>query len=198
MTPGQFLTDFHEVGALVAVLRQRHVRPAECLRVPREYGAVEQLHLVARVVHVVLAGDVESGSCERTREPAAEHSAAGVAYVHRAGGVHAHELDLHPPTLADLHVAERLACGADRLHLRAQPVIAQVEVHEPRRSGGDLADGVSVFSIPHESVRECLRNLQRRALGSLGDAQGKAGGEVAVAGLLWTLHDSRLRQVERG
>ena len=194
---GELHPEFHEVLAPVAVVRHRHVRPAERLRVPGEHGAVEDLHLVARVVHVVLARDVEPGSRERAGEPAAEHCAARVTDVHRPGGVYAHELDLHAPARAHVHVAERLACGADGLYLGTEPVIAQPEVHEPRRRGGDLTDRPAVFGL-RKRVRERLRYLQRRALRGLGHAQRQAGGEVAVVRLLRALHEAGLRQVERG
>ena len=66
----EFRAQLLEVRSLIAVLRQRRVF-AQRLRVAGEHGAIEQFHLRARVVHVVLARHLESGGGEHPGERAA-------------------------------------------------------------------------------------------------------------------------------
>ena len=91
---GKLTAQDRQVLAAIAVLGDELVVAAERLGVPDERRLVEQLHLRAGVVDVVLAADVEAGGGERLGECAAEHGAARVADVYGPGRVDAHKLDL--------------------------------------------------------------------------------------------------------
>ena len=64
-------------------------------------GLVEQLHLAACVVYIVLALNVVSCRClQHAGKSAAKHGSSRVSDVDRAGWVHANELDLDGDSLS--------------------------------------------------------------------------------------------------
>ena len=91
--------DLAHVVAVVAVLGKRH-RAAGELLVAGVRRLAQHLHLVAGVVHVVLALDGVTGGGEEARQRIAGDRAARVADVERTRRIGAHELDLYarPPT----------------------------------------------------------------------------------------------------
>jgi hypothetical protein len=98
--------EIHEVITAVSALRQLGVS-AQRLEVADMEAPVEEGHLVAAVVDVVLALYVVSRGLQHVGEGASEDGAPGVPDVDGAVGVHAHELDLDPPPRAYVSVAER-------------------------------------------------------------------------------------------
>ena len=174
----------HHVLANVAALRQLSV-PAHRLEVSGVERAVEVVHLVARVVEVVLAGDAESGGVQHPGEHVAQDAAAGVADVNRPRGVDAHKLDLHALAIAaQRDVAE---CGAllqDGLHLRGQPARLQREVDEAGRLRPHACEGVAGGDERHQAVRDLERVHAQRAR----QPERQAGGVVAVLGARRVLH----------
>ena len=161
--------------------------------VPHERRLVEQLHLRAGVIDVVLAADLEAGGRERLGEGAAEHGAARVADVYGPGRVDAHELDLDRPPRPDVDVAELRAGRPYRLHLGLEPFPAQRDVDEAGRGRAGAPDRAVRLDVG----RDALRDGQRAHAQRLGETQRKARREVPVLRVLRTL-DRGVGDVDRG
>jgi hypothetical protein len=83
------------IVALIRVLGKRHRQPVQ-LEVSQPGGQRQDVHLPARIVHVVFALDEESRGIQQVGQARAERGAAAVADVQWAGRVGRDELDLNP------------------------------------------------------------------------------------------------------
>ena len=152
--------DVGDVVALIAIVRQLGL-PTQGLLIPNPHRPVKCLHLRAGIVDVIFAGNVVSRRCQRVRQRAAQHGAAGVPHMHRPSRVDADKLDHHLAALANLCRAERVSSASHRLNLLLQPAIAEPEIDEPgrrRRHAGNLRPGFH----PHG---DSLGQLQRIGAG---------------------------------
>ena len=96
--PGQLPGHVPDVLSLVAAAGERRAaRPVDNLQVAQPYAESQDVHLAARVVHVVLAFDVPAHRLEQIGHRRTAGRAAPVSDVERTGRVDRHELHLHPP-----------------------------------------------------------------------------------------------------
>src|SRR5439155_23750620 len=75
---------------------------AERFAVARHDGKPESVHLIAGVVHIVLALDVKPRRLMQARQHVADHRHAAVTDVQRAGGIDAGEFDLDALTVSEI------------------------------------------------------------------------------------------------
>ena len=149
------------------------------LKVALGHRVAEDVHLVAVVVHVVLALDRVAGVLEHARERVAERRPAAVADVERAHGVGRHELHLHLGAVAEVRAAKvrtLLARGAEDLVAGRG---REVEVHETGAGHLGALDGVGGGQVGHDG----LGDLARRHVRGLGRAQRHRAGPVPVGGV---------------
>ena len=181
-----FFGQVYDVVALVAVGGKLGVL-AQGLKVAGVDGSVEEVHLGAGVVNVVFAGDLVAGGLEDGGEDAAKDGAAGVADVDGAGGVDADEFDHDLAGIGGWEGAEVVAGVEDFAHLPLEPLGAEAEVEEAGRGDPDLLDQV----VGGDKVDEGFGDVNGGQPGGAGEAEGQAGGEVAVLGVARTLdfHD---------
>ncbi len=142
--------------------------------------------LLARVVDVILARDVEAGERHQTRHRVAEHRAAAMADVQRAGRIGADELDQHPPSAADVRPAELgpLDLAEDlRPESRRE---AEVEI----AGTGDLDVGEQARGIL-DVVDDRLGDRDRRLALGARQAERHRRGEVAERRVLGDLKKQR-------
>ena len=94
------------------------------LAVPGVQGPVEEVHLAARVVQVVLLLDFVTRRLHDGGEGAAEYGASGVAHVQRTCRVHADELHLDPSSTSEAAVSVLFAFMTDGVDLFGKPAAA--------------------------------------------------------------------------
>ena len=87
MLPGEPLADGLQVVARIEPLRDRADLLAQRLPVAQVGRAGEHVDLRAGIVDVVLAGHLVAGEVEQPGKRIAEHRAAAMAHMHRAGRV---------------------------------------------------------------------------------------------------------------
>ena len=87
----EFFGDGQQVIAAIAVLRENESFTAG-FEIAQPYGYSEDLGLSARVVDVVLAGDIVARSGEQAAKRIAEGGLSAMTHVHRAGRVGRDEL----------------------------------------------------------------------------------------------------------
>ena len=167
-----------DVVALITVGGELGVA-AEGFEVAGIDGGVEEVHLGAGVVDVILAGDFVAGSLEYGGEDAAEDGATGVADVDGAGGVDADEFDHDLFWIRRVNSAVVVVCVQDCVDLALEPPGMEAEVEEAGGSGPDIFDEV----VGGDEAGEGFCDVDGGEAGGAGKAKGKAGGEVAVPGV---------------
>src|SRR5687768_12077776 len=156
----------------IPVLRDLEARRAAELAVPHREALLEELHLVAGVVHVVLARYVGALEREHVREHVPERAATRVRDRHRAGRVRRHELDLDLLAGQGLAPAEPLPRRDDHVDLPREPRLGQAQVHETGLRDLDgrdrVADGDALLHglgdlewRPPELARQLHRDVRR-------------------------------------
>ena len=132
-----------DVLAVVAVLRHIAVGggaflPFADLQIPQREGEAELLNLVAGVVDVEFPTDVIARPVEDRGEGVADCAAAGVADVHRAGGVGGDEFYQHLFPFAETGAAVILPFPQDREDAVREPLPAEEEVDKAGAGHFDL------------------------------------------------------------
>ena len=95
MLAGEPFADRLQIIARIEPLRDRADILAQRLAVAQEGRAGEDVDLRARIVDVVFAGHLVAGEGQELSERVAEHRAAAVAHMHRAGRVGGDEFHVH-------------------------------------------------------------------------------------------------------
>ena len=92
----QVIAGVEPLGDRADILTERFAVAQEC-------GAGEHVHLRTRIVDVVFPGDLMAREGQQFGQRIAEHRAAAMAHMHRAGRVGGDELHihLHPGALPD-------------------------------------------------------------------------------------------------
>ena len=103
-----------QIVAGIEAWRDLADRLAQRLAVAQVQRAGERLDLRAAVVDVILAGDREAGMRQDAGQRVAEHRAAAMADMQRAGRIGRAELDIDPAA------ARRACCGRSRRRPRAR------------------------------------------------------------------------------
>ena len=98
------LGKFHCILSLVNLKITRLERPAEFF------------NLVARVVHIEFAGHLVARPVERGSKAVADSAAAGIAHMHRAGGIGRDKLDLDFFPAAETGTAVGVSLREHRMH----------------------------------------------------------------------------------
>ena len=156
-----------DLGARVAALGRLLAALAGAQRL------AEQVDLAARVVEVVLPRDVVAGEGQQPRHGVAVGGVAAGADREVARRVGGHELDQQALGAAARAVA--LALGQDRRQRPAEPRRREPQVEE---AGAGDVDGVEV--VGGDARADLRREVARRALHLLGQAQRDGRGVVAV------------------
>ena len=177
---GQPLADGLQVVARIEALRDRADLLAQGLPVAQVGRAGENIDLRAGIVDVVLAGDRVAGKIEQPGKRIAEHRAAAMAHMHRAG----RDWPRHIPRsrerprparsgrypLLSTTTARRTSCrtaGASRMLMKPGPAI-------------------STLVTRGSSCRSATMNLGQGArvhARLLGQHHGGVGGEIAMGGI---------------
>ena len=131
---------------------------AERLAVAQERRLGEHLDLPAGVVDVVLAGHVVARVGHQRGQRVAEHRAAGMAHMHRAGRVGRDVLDVDLLALADVGAAEIGAAARGR---RAAPRCQAASASRKLRKPGPATSTRGDLGIGLEGVGERGRDLAR-------------------------------------
>ena len=127
-----FIGDIDHVVAHVAVFRDFGFN-VESLQIAGIKRALENVHLIARVIEVVFFFHLITTGAEDTGQSAAQNRAAAVGDMHRAGWIDADKFNLNFLTLSDIVIAEGFTLLQDAVDLTIQPFVAQGEVNESRR-----------------------------------------------------------------
>ena len=180
--PGDRLRQVDHVAPHVAPRREVGLA-SEVLPVARHERLAEDAHLRPGVVDVVLALDVVAGGLQHAGQHVAQHRAAAVADLQRAGGVGRDELHLQRLPGAQIDRAPGVRRGQHRVDLRALPVGRQPQVDEAGRRDLDRGDQ----RPGPQRLRDRPRDLQRRALDRARQPQRHAARVVAVLGVLGPL-----------
>ncbi len=146
------------IFALIAVFGEsmRHAAQFAQARVNR---AAERRHLVAGVVDVILALDIEARGAQHFGDRVAHGGAASVPDVQRPGRVGADELDLHLLSLAKPGSSEALLFGHDAVEHCIPAGRSQEKIDEA--GAGDLDPGPQPFALA-ESADQGFGDLPRR------------------------------------
>ena len=172
------LGEVYDVVALIAVGGKLDIL-AQSFQVAGVYGSVEEVHLGTGVVNVVFAGDLVAGGLEDGGEDAAKDGAAGVADVDGAGGVDADEFDHDLAGIGGWEGTEVVAGVQDFGHLLLEPLGTEAKVKEAGRGDPDLLDQ----AVGGDEVGEGFGDVNWGQADGAGEAEGQAGGEVAVLGV---------------
>ncbi len=137
---GQFVAAFDQIIAGVKPFRDLADVLADRLAVTEEGGAGQHIDLGAGIVDVIFAGDVKTGGRQQTGQGVAEHRAAAVADMQRAGRVGRDIFDIDLLAGADGALAVGLALlqhGAQRV---APDVGLERQIDEAGPGDIDLVD----------------------------------------------------------
>ena len=185
---GELLPDRDQIVAGIEAARDLDDL-AERLAVAEERRLGERLDLAAGVVDVVLARHVVAGVGHQRGERIAEHGAAGMADVHRAGGVGGDVLDVDLLALADVGAAEIGALLERGAEDGVPGGVGEAEVEEA--GTGDL--GRDDLGVVLEGVGELGRDLARILAERLCDDHRGVGREIAMRGIARRLDDDLAR-----
>ena len=177
-----FFGKVYDIVALIAIGGKLDIL-AQSFQVAGVYRSVEEVHLGAGVVNVVFAGDLVAGGLEDGGEDAAKDGAAGVADVDGAGGVDADEFDHDLAGVGGWKGAEVVAGVEDFGHLLLEPLGTEAKVEEAGRGDPDLLDQ----AVGGDEVGEGFGDMNGGQADGAGEAEGQAGGEVAVLRVARTL-----------
>ena len=151
---------------------------------------VEQLHLGAGVVVVVLALDIVAGEREEPRDRVSVRAVPRRRDGDRPGGVRGNHLHLDALSLRSRGGSERVHGLHDLAHAAGEPGVGQPQIHE---SG---AGGLRALRDPlgDDARRELVRDLARRALLQTGKLERDVRRVVAVLWITGALErDGRTR-----
>ena len=154
-------------------------RRADGLEVAPVGGPGEGDDLRAGIVDVVFLGDLEPGLGQQVGEGVADHGAAAMADMHRAGGIGGDILDVDLDAGAGGGVAVGFPGRQDDGQQGAERCRMQAEVDEAGSGGlggGDFGRGVQVLD-------QGGGDLGRRLAGGLGRDHGGVGRHVAMGGV---------------
>ena len=157
------------------------------LLIPRVDGSSELLDLVAGVVYIELAADLIAGEAQHGCKCIAQHTAAGVAKVHGAGGIGRDELDIDPLSFPVIDVAVGHALFTDAAKHLTVPAPGQAEVDKTGTGNGDRGEKAPV-QCAVRGERFC--DLARRKMQRAGADHGMVCGVVPVGDILRNLHCS--------
>ena len=131
-------------------------------------------------------GQQEDHGADEARERVAEHRAAGVADVHRPGGVRGDELDVDPDASPEVGPAVVITCLDDRRQGGGELRLGQPEVDESRP--GDLGPRYHPLG-KLERGHDLIGDLARVGLAGSREHHGQVGGQIAMTRLPGTLQD---------
>ncbi len=132
------------------------------LAVAQERRAGEHVDLGAGVVDVIFAGDVEAGEGEQIGQRVAEHGAAAMAHMHRAGRIGGHILDVHGVPLADGAPPIRITLLQHHAQHAWPECTGECQVDEAGPGDLDLVDAGIGGEHRHDALGE-LRAAECRA-----------------------------------
>ena len=161
----------------------------------------EVVDLPARVIEVVLAGDLLPADLEDPAEQVADERPARVTDRQRAGRVGGHELHVDPPWTDRGDPAPGRGLLVDAVDDRGERVAPEAQVEEARRrhlDGLDRRRRASRTRVPDQLGGKDGRDRQRRHPVGARQLHGEVRGEVAMIGVGRVLHvDRRTRGVAR-
>ena len=167
---GKLLRAGDDVRALIALLGQgAGVLALVELQVADGKALAELLDLVARVIDVELAGHIVARPVQTGGQTVTQSAAAGVAHVHRAGGVGGDELDIVALACADIGAAV-LGVGHGGAHNAGEPVLRKEQVDEA--GTGDLKP-VEQAAVQRKLGGDSLGDLARRLVEGAGTGHGR-------------------------
>ena len=170
--------DRADVFTAIAVRRERQGLAAQ-LQVAQPGAGREDVHLPARVVHVVLAVHAPAVGGQQVGDRRAVGGMPAVADVQRPGRVRRDELDDGPAAGAAVAATVLLAFGEHAFHLGLPGGGRQEEIDE----AGSRDLGLRDQRVPRDRCDDLRRQRARVGARGLGEAHRDAGREVAVLGV---------------
>ena len=143
----------------------------------------EDVHLVAGIVDVELAGDLVAGEFHDAAQGVAQGCPAAVAQVHGAGGVGRDELDVDLGALAHGAAAKAAALLADAAEHALQSCVGEAQVDEAGSGDLDGAQQLAALEVLDEDGCDVARVHVRL----LGASHGNGGSPVTVGAVARTL-----------
>ncbi len=174
---GDGAADILQILAGILAFREIADVLAQRLSVAQVGRTRQDVDLGARIVDVVLSGDVESGLLQQGRQGVAEHRAAGMSGVQRTGRVGRDVLDVDPPTGAGGRIAVARAGDEDVDKLLQPDRLRDPQVDEARACNLGRLD----LGQCRQRLGQRAGNGPRIAADRLGQQHGGVGGDVAVA-----------------
>ncbi len=177
MRGGKLAADGAQVIAGIEALGDGADVLAQRLAVAQEGRACQHVDLGAGIVDVIFARHLVAGESEQIGERVAEHGAAAMADMHRAGGIGADIFDIDLFAGPEAATAVIGASGKRGAQFRGPDMGLQRQVDEAGPGDGDGGDVV----VAAQRGGDFFGKVARLLLGVLGQNHGGIGGHVAVA-----------------
>ena len=179
MFGGELLADRLQIVAGIIAFGDLADILAERLAVAQVRRAGEHVDLAAGIVDIIFAGDAVPRIFEQAGQRVADHGAAAMAHMHRAGRVGRDIFDVDPLAAAHVGAAIFLALGEDGTKLLLPDRAAEPDVDEAGSGDVGRFDLADLAQLRHDHLGE----RARRHAGALGQHHRRIGREVAMAGV---------------
>ena len=182
----EFLCKLPDIIPLISVFRKLDgILSADQLDVPGLNGSGKFLDLVSGIIDIELPPHIVAGLLHDRCQSISQHTTAGVAHMHGAGGIGGYKFHHQFLSMSYIHIAVGLSLTVDLLQHITVPLLRQTEIDE---SGtGNIHPG-KPGPFQRQMRHQCLRDLSGRHPECFCSGHGMVGGKISVGVILGDLH----------